>query len=159
MKKVFFTKKIAKACQSKAVDTVFRIGKIANQKSRTSRRSFFKIACIAIITSFFILTGCKKDKDLSPPKWIQGEWMLPDQAEYRFTANKIVFVYLPGGSEMVLSTKNTEETTKTDDEYELIYTVSKDDKRVYNFKKGDGTYIDLEYNNNRNLLRLIKKTL
>ena len=132
------------------------------------KKVFFtkQVACIAIITFFFIFTGCKKDKDgFSPPKWIQGEWIIPDQAEYRFTSNNIVFVYFSEGfyTEMIFNTlqkrNSIEETKKSDNEYELTLIEREGSTRVYNFKKGDGTYIDLEYDNNRNIVRLIKKNL
>ena len=126
----------------------------------------FRIVLTMIIV---IVTAacCKKDNpvsdSISPPEWIQGEWVwewelvLEDEVlyssfNYLFTSNDIILTSKSYTDENPVSLVFSDmansnnlwivkETIKTDE----IYAVSLTGPApiVYHFKKGDGTYIEV----------------
>ena len=107
--------------------------------------------CLATMTIF---ASCEKnekiegEKELSPPQWIQGEWErdgIVYTVYFKFTSDDVIFALpystISSFSDLYEDGNYTlEETLKSDDVYEITVTRNKS-QTMYNFRKGDGTYI------------------
>ena len=131
-------------------------------------KRIFKLSIILAMLVAFVITGCKKNDDsgsvsFAPPAWIQGEWEwlfeygIGDLSTiYKFTTNDIITttdaVWMEDGPTVIsfreyvkYGYSDIKETAKRDEIYELtVSSMGWNEKTVYNFRKGDGTYIELD---------------
>jgi len=147
------------------------------KKNRINLKNVATIVACFAVCMMLVFSGCKKEKDnkndpgggggggtgkLSPPAWIQGNWIHKESGMvYKFTSNSILVgnSYSSGGenlgdvlfkniSQQVEGFKFTQkETTKNNNLYELTYNVTANGMKpasyIYFFKKGDGSFIEM----------------
>jgi len=138
-------------------------------------KKLFSLLMMAMLAMTMVFIGCKKDDDdnggngnngggnsggnkLSPPAWIQGSWGIVEIEELedieliKFTSNDMIyygysiqqlFPNVPGYATYTLK------ETKKNDLYEITITAKitgvESVSGTFSFKKGDGTYIDAAF--------------
>ena len=120
------------------------------QTGRLSLRNV--ITVVVFLAALTIFASCEKSgeinekKELSPPKWIQGEWGdngIVYDVFFIFTSDDVIFS-LPYGSITSFSdlyedrNYSIEETKKTNEIYEITVTRN-ESKKTYKFTKGDNS--------------------
>ena len=124
-------------------------------------KRFLKFNFLVAMTLIATVGCCEKDNldkaTLSPPSWIQGEWEwdhISDVIYFKFPSNDITIT-----TATLQSSDNTlifsdaikkgiasiKETINTNTIYEVALT-TQSENYTYNFRKGDGTYIDFALN-------------
>ena len=120
------------------------------------KRQVLSYLAMAAIAVSVVLTSCGNNSsnagELSPPKWLQGEW-----GNYNFTSDDICYT-LPVTDGFIThcyretyinSDVQVNETVKTDGIYEV--TIGKINQ-VLNITKGDGTYVTYKLSQNGQLV-------